>query len=317
MVVKMKNLKISVVIPVYKSEHILVRCLEHIIHNTYQNLEIIIVDDGSPDNSEKIYSEYAKKDKRIKIIKQKNQGPACARNTGLKSASGDYIHFCDSDDFVDLDYYEKMLESANITDADIVCGNVRERGFIFPEFHDIKIATDLKDKISLFRAYDFHVVWRFIYKRKFLQENKILFPTGMFWGEDTIFMNKALYHSRTVATARDAFYNCIDNPISLGKNIKDVIAEKGNGSKKDFEKYEKFLQDSGLKQIMESLRKNGEIEKIEKLDVFKISVFCVKYFRDGGKTWVLFGIPVLKKKITTTKIRYYLCGLYLWRRYMI
>ena len=311
----MKDLKISVVIPVYKAEHVLVRCLEHVLHNTYRNLEVIIVDDGSPDDSEKIYSRYAKIDKRIKIIKQKNQGPATARNTGLKACSGDYVHFCDSDDFVDIDYYEKMAEAANITNADIVCGNVRERGFIFPEFHDIKIATYLKDKVSLIRAYDFHVVWRFIYKREFLQDNNIYFPTGMFWGEDSIFMNIALYHSNIIATAKDAFYNCIDNPVSLGKNVKDVISKRGNGLKTDSEKYKKFLEDSGLNQIMNDLRKRGEIEKINHVDIFKIPVFSVTYFRDGGKKWRLFGIPLLTKKITSSKIRYYVCGLYLIRKY--
>lgn len=312
----MKDIQISIVIPVYNAEHVLSRCLEYIIHNTYKNLEIIIVDDGSPDNSKKIYQQYAKKDKRIKVIKQKNMGSGTARNVGLDAATGEYVHFCDGDDFVDIDYYEKMAESAKITDADIVCGNVRELGFIFPEFHDIKIAIDLRDKISLIRAYDFNVIWRFIYKRKFLNDNKIRFPNGCFCGEDTRFMNRALWYSDSIATAKDAFYNCIDNPVSLGKNIKKVLENKGNGSKKDFDEYEKFLQNTGIQSIMQDLRKNGEIEKIERLDIFKIPVCSVKCFRDGGKTWALFGIPVLKKKITTTKIRYYLLGLYLWRRYI-
>ena len=311
----MKSLKISVIVPVYNAAHVLKRCLEYLVHQTYKNLEIIVVDDGSPDNSADIYSIYAKKDKRIKIIKQKNGGPATARNTGIKAATGDYIHFCDSDDFVNLDYYERMAEAATITDADIICGNVKEKGFIFPEFYEVNIFSDLKDKIAVTRAYDFNVVWRFLYKRKFLNDNKILFPMGMYWGEDAIFMNKALYYSSTLATARGAVYNCINNPISLGKNIKAVLKDKGNGSDKDYENYLKFLSDTGLKAEFDNMRKKGRIYETIKLEFLKIPVWSVQYFYDGSKKLCVFGIPFINKKITTTKVRYYIFGLYLFRIY--
>ena len=311
----MDVLKISVIVPVYNTEHVLDRCLAHLVCQTYKNLEIIIVDDGSTDGSSEIYSNYAKHDKRIKVIKQKNSGPANARNAGINVATGDYIHFCDSDDFVDLDYYEKMAESAGITNADIVCGNVDEKGFFFPEFHEIKMYTELRDKISVTVAYYFNVVWRFLYKRKFLLDNKISFPAGCFWGEDTRFMFQALYHSHILATARDAVYHCVDNPTSLGKNISNLLKTKKNGTNEDWKKYQRFLLDSGIKGLVDDMCKMGVGVSTRVLEIFKIPVFSVDSFVNGGKKWRLFGVTVLHKKITPTKIRYYLFGLYLWRVY--
>ena len=109
----MKNTPlISVVIPVYNAEKFLSKCLEHLIHQTYQNLEIIIVDDGCTDNTADVYNHYAKLDKRIKILNQKNAGPSAALNNGLKNANGQYVHFHDHDDYVNLDYFEKMANAS-------------------------------------------------------------------------------------------------------------------------------------------------------------------------------------------------------------
>lgn len=106
------NFLISVVVPMYNAERFIAKCLEHLIHQTYKNLEIIIVDDGSKDSSVAICNKYAANDKRIKIISQKNAGPSVALNTGMAAAHGEYIHFHDHDDFVNLDYFEIMAHAA-------------------------------------------------------------------------------------------------------------------------------------------------------------------------------------------------------------
>ncbi len=309
----MQDIKISVIIPVYNVEHVLVRCLEHVVHNTYRNLEIIIVDDGSIDRTADIYSKYAKQDKRIKIIKQKNSGPATARNTGLKAATGDYVHFCDSDDYVNLDYYERMADAAQITNADVVCGSVYEPGYIYPEFHDIKLYTDLEDKIAVTRLYDFPVIWRYIYRRQFLIDEKLLFPIGMFVAEDEIFAHYTIYHAKTLATACDAVYNCVvDNPKSLSKNMKTILKTKKNGSAKDYDKYIKFLASTGMDKIKKDLQDNGQIIKTTKVCTFRrCFAYSVKYM-DGSKKLVIFGIPVFYRKVTQRKIKYYLFGMHLW-----
>ncbi|OUQ56652.1 hypothetical protein B5E58_10530, partial [Tyzzerella sp. An114] len=98
----MENKKISVIVPIYNVEKYLNRCVDSIINQTYKNLEIILVDDGSPDNCGKICDEYAKKDNRIKVVHKENGGVSSARNVGLNIATGDYIGFVDGDDWIDL-----------------------------------------------------------------------------------------------------------------------------------------------------------------------------------------------------------------------
>lgn len=111
---------ISIIIPVYNTEKYMVRCLESIVTNTYENLEILCIDDGSTDNSLNILKHYAKKDKRIKIFRQNRKGPSAARNMGLDNATGDYISFVDSDDFVSWNAYEILKTVVSEHDLDIV-----------------------------------------------------------------------------------------------------------------------------------------------------------------------------------------------------
>ena len=114
---------VSVIIPVYKTEQYLDRCIESVVNQTYKNLEIILVDDGSPDNCPKMCDEWAKKDSRIKVIHKKNGGLSDARNVGIDCATGEYLSFIDSDDFISNQMYKKMLNSIENFNADLaVCG---------------------------------------------------------------------------------------------------------------------------------------------------------------------------------------------------
>lgn len=111
---------VSIIIPVYNTELYLNKCIESVISQTYKNLEIILVDDGSTDNSVEICDEYARKDNRIKVIHQKNGGQALARNTAMKYVNGDYIVYIDSDDVVSIEHIDYLLLLANKYNADIV-----------------------------------------------------------------------------------------------------------------------------------------------------------------------------------------------------
>ena len=116
-------LVISVIVPVYKVEQYLPQCIESIINQTYRNLEIILIDDGSPDNCGKICEEYAQKDKRIKVFHKKNGGLSDARNYGIARASGEYLAFVDSDDWIEPDMYEVLVNWIEDHQTDIVsCG---------------------------------------------------------------------------------------------------------------------------------------------------------------------------------------------------
>jgi len=118
------NEKISVIIPVYKAENTIERCLDSVIGQSYENLEIILVDDGSPDKSGEIRDRYAERDLRIRVFHQNNKGVSAARNTGLASMTGDYFYFIDSDDYIDLRVIESLRENALKFDADLVVGNL-------------------------------------------------------------------------------------------------------------------------------------------------------------------------------------------------
>ena len=112
---------ISVIIPVYKVEEYLPTCIKSVINQTYKNLEIILVDDGSPDNCGVMCDEFAEKDKRIKVIHQKNNGLSSARNVGIDVATGEYIGFVDSDDYIEPDMYAAMMDYMQKNKLDIVC----------------------------------------------------------------------------------------------------------------------------------------------------------------------------------------------------
>lgn len=120
----MANDKISIVIPIYKVEKYIDQCVQSVLKQTYQNLEIILVDDESPDKCPEICVQYAGEDDRVKVIHQKNLGLSGARNTGMQYVTGDYVLFLDSDDFLAPDYCERMIEMAKKENSDIVVGEI-------------------------------------------------------------------------------------------------------------------------------------------------------------------------------------------------
>ena len=122
--------KVSIIVPIYKVEKYLNRCIDSILNQTYKNIEVILVDDGSPDRCGAICDNYSKIDKRIKVIHKKNEGLAEARNAGIKIATGEYISFVDSDDFINKNMYKVLYENAIKYDADI---SMCQFKYIYPD----------------------------------------------------------------------------------------------------------------------------------------------------------------------------------------
>ena len=115
---------ISVLIPVFNVERYLSRCIESVIKQTYKNIEIILIDDGSKDKSGKICDKYAKKDDRIRVIHKENEGVSVARNLGMDSANGEYIIFVDSDDWIEQQAVELLFSQLSLYDSDLAIGNI-------------------------------------------------------------------------------------------------------------------------------------------------------------------------------------------------
>lgn len=173
---------ISVIIPVYGVEKYISQCLESVINQTYKNLEIIVVNDGTKDRSAEIAKEYAAKDSRIKVYDFQNGGLSVARNRGLEIATGDYISYIDSDDWLDTKMYETLLEAAMKNDADMVkCGIIETNGAIEEKitFSDIKIINNEQHKAfeNYFNGMLWTLAWNGLYKKELAQ--KVKFPDNV------------------------------------------------------------------------------------------------------------------------------------------
>ena len=225
--------KISVIVPVYKVEAYLRKCLDSIVNQTYRNLQIILVDDGSPDDCGKICDEYAAEDNRVEVVHQENGGLSAARNAGLALVTGDYIGFVDSDDWIEPDMYEYLLENALKYQADIaVCGRV-ERYVdkeVFRGFSEIEVlAREPALKYLLQNDLLQNYAWDKLYKRELFQD--ICFPSGKTF-EDVAVMHKLFIKAERVVCLPEAKYNyllrfnsILDN-ISLSNRINYYLASK-------------------------------------------------------------------------------------------
>ena len=150
------NPKITVIIPVYKVEPYLRQCLDSVVNQTYRNLEIIIIDDGSPDNCGIICDEYAAKDERITVIHKENRGLCAARNDGMDRAAGEWIAFVDSDDWCELEYYEQLITAMGEENVDVFCAgghfsDFKTRTLTRQGFTD-NVALDKKEELDLLMA---------------------------------------------------------------------------------------------------------------------------------------------------------------------
>jgi len=195
-------MKISVIVPVYNVESYLEQCLQSIVAQTYTDLEIILVDDGSTDQSAKICEDFAKRDARVKIIRQMNGGVSSARNTGIKAATGEYITFVDSDDWLEKDMYQNMMREAMANNGAevLMCDFMNEKdgskekitadihsGFyekleIVNELYPTLLVTENLGRLPIVS------VWNCLYKKELFLNNKIRFDVNLRYAEDYLFM---------------------------------------------------------------------------------------------------------------------------------
>lgn len=211
---------ISVIVPIYNSEKYLKKCIDSIKNQTYKDLEIILVNDGSTDNSPKICDEYAKIDNRIKVIHQENGGLSAARNAGLKSASGEYITFVDSDDYIEDDTYEKVNSAIERFDSDLVFfreKSVDEQGrtiYINGDTPTGKIFEISKDDAAeLIIGRLINGMCDKVYKASVI--NDIFFKEGYMYGEDFMYNLLALTRVKTVSYVDQIKYSYVSNSSSV------------------------------------------------------------------------------------------------------
>lgn len=235
------NYLVSIIVPIYNVQQYIHRCLDSIINQTYKNIEIILVDDGSPDRCGEICDEISLKDSRIKVIHKINGGLSDARNVGLDNATGDYICFIDSDDYIEYDYIESMLNKAIKYSADLVVSNfkyVYEDGsykdYIFnydDALIDSKKAMDIL--VSNQEYLPLVVAWSKLYSKNLFDD--IRFKKGIIH-EDEEIAHKILDKSANILLTNKVLYNYVQRSGSIMSEasvlksiiICDILEERYN-----------------------------------------------------------------------------------------
>jgi len=220
---------LSIIVPIYNVEQYVDKCIQSILNQTYQNLEIILVDDGATDRSGSIADSYAAKDKRIKVFHKENGGLSDARNYGLDHVTGDYILFVDSDDFIENTMCERLFAVANSTNADIVSCNY----YIYREDDDISIHTmSVQDDTRTFTGmdmlryyllktepFDLNVVWNKLFKSELFNGTVLVrFPKGRVQ-EDNFTIFRLFLNANTIVTVNEPLYYYVQRAGSIMANF--------------------------------------------------------------------------------------------------
>lgn len=215
-------LKFSIIVPVYNVEKYLVKCLDSLINQTYTNIEIICINDGSTDNSLKILNEYARVDSRVIVINQENQGVSIARNKGLDTATGDYVFFIDADDWINLNTCEiinkKILQYKNpdvIQYQHIVNVLSGEERFISNRYNKEVFTNAFEDLENLITNSSVVYCWDKVYNINFLKKNNIRFPANIKTFEDYIFIAMIYKYNPIVLIINDYLYTYNQNIDSV------------------------------------------------------------------------------------------------------
>lgn len=218
---KKSDFLVSVIVPVYNSEKYLHRCLESIINQTYKNIEIILIDDGSTDNSGKICDEYALKDGRIKVIHTENKGPAAARNKGIENSRGEFIFFVDADDFIENNAIDLLIENYQRTKADMIVGDflkIKDDNIFNSDcyyfFSDSKL-LEKQDIVDYIRCYLkkpnrfslFVHSWGILFKTFIIKDNNISFNANLRTFEDVAFNFDYLKYTNKLFFMKKIVYN--------------------------------------------------------------------------------------------------------------
>lgn len=212
-------MKISIIIPVYNVENYIEKCINSLINQTLVDVEFIFVNDGSPDGSANIIKKYQKKDKRIKLIEKENGGQASARNLGLKHATGEYVAFVDSDDYVDINMYKILYECAKKDDLDIVICDY----YLVYNDKIVKNKSKLTDEYQRIIKNEEYVIlspcpWNKIIKRKYIEDVGFKFPEGIIY-EDFAAIPLLGLNEPKVLYVKECLYYYVQSETSTMRNM--------------------------------------------------------------------------------------------------
>ena len=227
------NELISIIVPVYNAHKTLERCVNSICNQNYQNIEVILVNDGSKDNSLEIANKLARQDRRIKVVSQENSGVSAARNLGIQASKGKYIGFVDADDWVGEDIYLSMYTSMKDNNADLVLCNytqVYETKYIrrneFIGIQDNKSSLKESVLVHIISRHENNIMgtcWRMLILKELLSENDISFDLGIRMSEDMMFLIKCVHASNSIVLdENDEYYYWMNQNSATAKFIPDI-----------------------------------------------------------------------------------------------
>ena len=211
------NPLVSIIIPVYNVTLFLNKCIDSVINQTYKNLEIICINDGSTDNSLDILKSYT--DERIQIIDIENHGVSYARNLGIEKATGEYLLFVDSDDYIEKTMVEELI-SLMSDEVDLAyCGlrYVRLSGFVKKTWIPAISETD-RPVSDRFKITQYLTVTKKAFKRSIIEENQLRFDNSLHYSEDSLFLVQYLTHCKKAKGIKKILYNIVTNGLSLSRN---------------------------------------------------------------------------------------------------
>lgn len=285
--------KVSIIVPIYNVEKYLSRSIESIQRQTLRDIEIILVNDGSVDNSLGVCKEYQSKDNRIKVIDKPNGGVSSARNKGLDVATGEYIGFIDPDDWIEPEMYEKLYQQLRVTDADVcMCNYVIEyNGNFTPKLLDIKkdilegqeivsdIVANMIGNASLNSGSQTIIgsVCRLVIKRDIIDQNNFKFELGMPLMEDLIFCIQLFLKSKRVTINRNMYYHYMINSNSA---VTSYRSNRFDLLMKVYQRLEELLTDANVYPIVKQRLNNRYITMIISVLANEVRRENKKHFKD-------------------------------------
>ena len=285
--------KVSIIVPVYNIENYIRVCVESILAQTYASLELILVDDGSKDNSGILCDEYAVIDPRVKVIHKENGGVSSARNAGLRQAKGDWIMHVDGDDWIEPDMIESLIEAAKATEADLVFSDFIKYG---PNAGNNQLPSWNSDKIdsmSRYIAYVMTTIWGSIAKRSLYIDHSLKSPEGISYCEDFHLIVRLCHYAKKIANVHRPFYHYRYRPTSIMSNMSRKTESDEQWVYQDtirffkeqgvYEDYRKVMSWRTLKSAQELLLDPSEHHRFMEL------------FNDGKE--FIFFCPFVNKKI--------------------
>lgn len=318
------NPLISVIIPVYNIEAYIAECVESIMNQTYQNLQIILVDDGSDDGSGAICNQYADLDQRIEVIHQPNKGLVSARKSGLKRAKGDYIGFVDGDDYIETEMYERLLEEMQKSNADFIhSGHIKNGEAWIPYKRKTLYLSEAEEKERIIRtaifgreSYFAPSIWSKLFKARIIKDCYSQVPDSAQYGEDLISLCICIDRCDKVVLLDEAYYHyryrgeSITNEKNL-KSLENVFRYYGNVCDV-LTKYKCYEELKNL--IMENVCANilRKVKAVSGNDFQTAQYYFADADRLLGKKIVIYGAGAVGKDYYAQISRYTDCSVVAW-----